>query len=127
MLDKATKEYFDIPDEGEVGKGKIFERIVYDFVTDCRRALASNNTRAFCMLVELFYTNLVYSDTNTNKEFEKLMKKWKYIKLQNELTQGPKRDMSMMYFELAMKKYRIIAKLLKSKNLYPKPAEYEVL
>jgi hypothetical protein len=127
MLDKKTREYFDIPDEGEVGKGKIFERIVYDFVTDCRKSLASNNVRAFCMLVELFYTNLVYSDKKTDEEFDKLRKQWSLIKFQNMMTQGQKRDLSMMHFELAMKKYRIIAKLLKSKNLYPKPAEYEVL
>jgi len=115
----------EIIEEGEVGKGKIFERIVYDFVTDCRNSLKENNIKAFCNLVELFYTNLVYTNKNSEKRFGNLSRQWNSIKAQDMLTDGPKVNLNTLRFEFAMKKYRLIAELLKSKNLFPKPAESE--
>jgi len=114
-------------EEGEVGKGKIFEHIVYDFVTDCRNAVRLNNVMSFCNLVELFYTNLVYSNKRTDKQFHELDTQWSRVKKQAEMTDGAKPDLGMQRFSFAMKKYRILCELLKSKNLYPKPAEGEWL
>lgn len=112
-----------IPEEGEVGKGKIFERIVYDFVTDCRNAIRENNIMAFCNLVELFYTNMVYENKKTDADFKNLNVQWTKLKTRDMMTDGQKMNLNLSRFDFAMKKYRIIAQLLKSKNLYPKPAE----
>ena len=121
------KDIFEIlgTEEGEIGKGRIFERIVYDFVSDCREAVKNNNIMAFCNLVELFYTNLVYSNKKTDKEFNNLTRQWNKFKLQEMLSDGQKSNTALSRFQFAMKKYRIICQLLKSKNLYPKPSENE--
>lgn len=121
----AETPEFKEGEEGEVGKGKIFERIVYDFVCDCRYTLKINDISAFCNLVEFFFTNLVYTDKKTDKDFKELQKSWNSMKMRNDMTQGPKSDIEALRFDYAMRKYRIIAELLKSKNLFPKPAEYE--
>lgn len=114
-------------DEAELARGKlpVLERIVYDFVTDCRKALANNEIIKFCNIVELFAASFPYETKDITKKFNDLQAKMQLDQYQNRMTQGIKKDPAIMQLNYAMQKYHILTQLLKAKNLYPKPAEYE--
>lgn len=112
-----------LAEEGDLTKGNIHEKIILDFVTDCRRALGENEIQKFCNLVELFAYSFPYDNKETRKEFEKQEKGFQLKKHMNSKTEGEKVDMTTLHLEYAVKKYGIIIKLLKAKNIYPKPGE----
>jgi len=124
MKDKLDVKFTE---EAELSRGKlpVLERIVYDFVTDCRKSLANNEVVKFCNLVELFTASFPYETEKIKKSFAVLNRDFALQLYANNKTEGRKLDQSTMYLEFSMKKYHILTHLLKAKNMYPKPAEHE--
>jgi len=117
-----------IYDEPEIGKGKfpIIERVVLDFVNACRDAMASNEIQKYCNLVELFKLSFPYSNNDSNAEFAGIETWFKREQITNERTQGNKQDPVLLHLRYEMMKYGAIIRLLKAKNIYPRPAETTV-
>lgn len=120
-MDKAFSE------EAEISKGKlpILEKIVYDFVTDCRRAIANNEHNKFINLVEVFISSFPYETSKFVTEMDRLNKISMREESKNRLTHGRRLDPTTIRLQFAMQKYNALTHLLKDKNMYPKPGEQE--